>query len=290
MRLSSRFLLIALLAIPFSACDETGGKVEDVDVALEDAVAARQSGNLQQAVTLLEEALVLEPSNPKVRVELATTLLQQDDIDLLDLNQIGEFVTTATGTRHGTTQARHGSCAVASDPTAKVFDPTAFSGFDNLVRHLQTLKRASELLSPVIPASLQGFDICTSIVDGQFAYDRTGAISALRAQGLTETQVAQALAVNALNKFLEAYLFITTEVNQTATWYRKADGSIVICVDDEDAFETQVRSAVTGLGEAVLSLDARASILGSSSVAAEIVDVVLDAYETARDGIADFCD
>ena len=287
-----RLFLFALLLAPLAACDETGAVSDDVDVVVDDAVVARQQGDYATAVTLLEGALADEPSNPEVRVELATTLLERDDVDLLDIERIGTFLTNAAGVANGSAGAagRTAACAAASDPTAEAFDPTDVGDFDALVGALQTIARAGELLSTVIPAELQGFDICTSIADGAFVYDRAGVLADLRAQGLSDGQVAQALAVNALNSFIDAYLFVTTEVAQQTTWYRLADGSITVCVDDEAAFEADTRSAIAGFGEAVLSLDARAALLGSSSVAAEIVEIALDAYEDVRDAIADYCD
>ena len=286
-----RLLLAALVLVPLAACDETGGTSSDVDVTVNDAVVARNQGDFDTAVTLLERAFESEPQNPRVRVELATTLLQRDDVDLLDIDRIGTFISETAGTAvPAPAQVARGGCAAASDPTATAFDPTDVADFDELLGAIETIARADELLDAVIPSELQGFDICTSIDDGAFVYDQPAALAALRSQGLSEAQVAQALAVNALAEFIEAYVFITEEASQQATWYRLADGSVTICVDDQDAFEAQVRSAVEGIGEAVVSLDARAAVVGSDSAAADIVEVALDAYEEVRDAIGDYCD
>lgn len=290
-----RLLLAALLLFPLAACDETTGLDASVDVVVDDAIAARQGGDLPAAVSLLEGAFEREPSNATVRVELATTLLQRDGLDLLDLERISRFLTTAgdaeasaSATEAGTSAPR-ASCAVANDPTAQAFDPTDVEGFDEIKDHLETIGRAADLLSPVIPDALQGFDACSSVVDGALSYDRDGALAGLGAQGLSENQIAQALAVNALARFLDAYLFIADELPQQTTWYRLADGSITICVDDEDALRASAEQAVEDLGEAVLSLDARATLLGAESVAADIVEQALDAYEDLRDAVADYC-
>ena len=93
-------LLAALCLLPLSACDEVGPNLtfeEGVDVAIDDAVLARESGDYAQAVSLLSQALEAEPTNAVVRVELATTLLQRDGIDLVDLDRVGQYLTTFTG-------------------------------------------------------------------------------------------------------------------------------------------------------------------------------------------------
>ena len=287
--LTVRVLLALLLLLPLAACDETTGLDASVDVVVDDAVAAREGGDVAAAVALLEGAFERAPESAEVRVELATTLLQRDGLDLLDLDRVSRFLTSTSGADGRMGAARGAGCAAAADPTARPFDPVDVEGFEEWVDKVETLTRAGELLEPVIPAELQGFDVCTSVVDGALSYDRDGALAALAAQGLSPSQVAQALAVNALSRFLEAYVFVADEMPQ-ATWYRLADGSIAICADDEQALRQSAQAAVRDVGEAVLSLDARAALLGAESVAAEIVEQALDAYQDLRGAVADFCD
>lgn len=291
LRLPLRGLLAALLLLPLAACDETGGFAEDVNVAVDDAVIARQSGNYTLAVSILRDALQRAPENAEVRVELATTILERDGVNLLDIDRISQFLTTGAsgGTARPTDPGARAACAYASDPTAEAFDPTDLVGFDDLMEHAASIEETLDLLAPVMPAALQTLDVCTSIVDGELVYDRAGAIADLRSQGLSDAQIGQALAVNALAKFVDAYLFVTTELPEQTTWYRLADGSIAICVDDPEALQAQAEVAVAHIGEAVLSLDARAAHLGASSAATEIVDLALDAYEDVRDALGFYC-
>ena len=288
-----RVLLAALLLLPLAACDETTGAGADVSVVVDDAVAARQGGRFDQAVTLLRGALDREPDNAEVRVELATTLLQRDGIGLVDLDRVGRFLAgPAEGRRAAASPgARRGSaCDLADDPTAETIDPTDFYGFDEIQAKLETLAEADRALSTVIPEALRGFDVCTSVVDGALVYDREGALRELAEQGLSEAQVAQALAVNALTTFLDAYAFVAGELPQQATWYRRADGSIAICLADEGALRAEIEGAVADIGGAVLSLDARAALIGPGSTAAEVVGVALDAYQQLRSAVDDYCD
>ncbi|WP_412061060.1 tetratricopeptide repeat protein [Rubrivirga sp. IMCC45206] len=283
--------LLAVLLLPLSACDEVGPLSIDggVDVAVDDAVIARDQGNFDDAVALLEGALAQEPANSKVRVELATTLLQRDGIDLLDLDRIGQFLTeTATGSGTGRTAAR-GGCAFANDPTATVFDPTEVEGFDELLAGAGTLDRAEGLLDGVVPPAVTDFQLCTSVADGELVYDQAGAIADLGAEGLTGAQQTQTLAVSALTDFVDAYLYVSEELPPSTVWYRLADGSIALCADDEAELRDAAEAPIQAFGQAVLALDTRAELLGGSSVATEVVEVALDAYTELQESVVGYC-
>ena len=285
-------LLAALCLLPLSACDETGPGLtleQGVDVAVDDAILARDRGDYAQAVDLLGQALESEPTNAVVRVELATTLLQRDGIDLIDLDRVGQYLTTFTGETGSAATAGRGVCSYASDPNAEAFDPAGVDGFEDILAYAATLEEAKDLLQGLLPDAIQSFDLCTTVVDGKLAYDREGAVADLRALGLSEDRIAQALAVSAVSTFMQAYLYISEELPETTTWYRLSDGSIAICADDEDAVREQAEDSIRGLGQALLSLDTRASLLGSGSVAAEIVDTALDVYIEFEDAVADYC-
>lgn len=288
MRLS--FLLLLLVALV--SCDEATGPDDDLGAVVSDAVAARQAGDYGRAVDLLEGALGRAPADPVVRVELATTLLQRDGLDLLDIDRIGRFLSQAgdaVQTAPARTSASGATCAAADEPGAEPFELAGVEGFDEIVANVESLTRAGEMLDPVIPAALRGFDVCTSVVGGALAYDREGAIAELEAQGLSREQVTQALAVNALARFLNAYRSVS-DLAEQATWYRLADGSVVVCADDVDALRADAAPAVRDIGQAVLSLDARASLVGPNSVAADVVAVALDAYRQLERAVGEACE
>ena len=286
-----RALLAALALLPLAACDETGGFSESVDLAVDDAVIARQSGDYDKAVTILKDAMRRAPENAEVRVELATTILERDGIDLLDVDRIAQFITrgAASAPAAPASLAGRASCAYAADPSATPFRLEDLEGYEELVAEVEGIDEASAALDAVIPDAIQGFSVCSSVKGGALAYDRAGALQALRDQGLSETQVAQALAVNALAQLTSAYIFITEKVEQETTWYRLADGSIAVCVEDAEALKAQAEAPVRAFGEAVLSLDARAAVLGRTSTASDLVAVALDAFEEVRDAVAETC-
>ena len=288
---SARTGLAALALFPLAACDETGGAVQDdVEVAVGDAVIARANGDHDAAAVILRRALEKEPENPQVRVELATTLLDQGGVDLLDLDRIARFVSGGAGDARRASMAAArtsgGACAPASDPSATPFALRDVPGYADLEAESERIREADETLDPVVPAALQSFDVCSSVVDGALAYDRDGAVRDLRGQDLSETQIRQALAVNGLAQLVESYAHLA---DADVTWYRLADGSIDACADDEAAFEVRAEESAAGFGEAILSLDTRAHLLGEGSAAGEVVDLVLDAYDDFEDAVGDYC-
>ena len=285
-----RPLLAALALLPLAACDETGAAA-DVETAVDDAVLERSRGNHTAAAVILRRALEKAPENAEVRVELATTLLDQGGVDLLDLDRITRFVTdqAGAGRRGSAARAAGGACRYASDPTATPFDLDDVEGYPELEAEVERIREADETLDPVIPAALQSFDVCSSVVDGALVYDRDGAVRDLRDQDLTETQVRQALAVNGLTQLVSSYAHLAEAAEGTVTWYRLEDGSIDVCADDEAALEARAEEAAGGFGEALLSLDARAFLLGEGSAAGDVVDLVLGAYDDFEDAIGDYC-
>lgn len=291
MKLRLSWLLAALLILPLSACDETGGSTStNVDLAVSDAVTARQSGDYAQAVTILEEALQANPQSAPVRVELAATVMERDGIDLLDLDRIASFVTDGAATTQAATRSSsRNACAYAADPTAVEFDPADAADLPDIKAKRSTIKETLVLLDEILPEALTGFDICTTIVDGELVYDHAAAAAHLRGKGLSNDQVARLLAVNALARFLDAYLFVTEDVTAQTTWYRLADGSIGVCADDEEALETQARDAVDGIGQSLLSLDLRSRTFAPGSASSEIVTLAVDAFEEIRDAVGEYC-
>ena len=274
-----RTLLAAVLALTLVGCDETTALDADPSVLVLDAVAAREAGDHPLAVELLERAYERAPDDPVVRVELATTLLQRDGLDLLGLERIGRFLADGAGASSDGARVAN-RCAQASAPDAQTFRLADVEGFGELVAHAETVSRAADLLAAVVPATLQRFDVCTSVADGALVYDRDGALAELA--GLGRERAAQALAVHALAQFFDAYLAVSARLDQEVTWVRLAD--------DPGALRAGAQVAVGHLGQAALALDARAGLVGSGSLTADVVAVALDAYETVRDALGVRCD
>jgi hypothetical protein len=291
--------LALLSTLAFTAgCDS--GAADDFDALLADARIARQSGDLAGAIGLYEDALRLDPASAVTRTELASTHLEQADVDLLDLSEFVDFLTDAAGSAaQGPTANAHGGCGYASDPTATVFDPRDVVNFEEVFAHRDVIQLAVAILqgggpvpgNAVIPAGITTFNVCTGIQDGQIVMDRDAALAAMSAQGLTDQQIASALAVDALSRFIDAYFFLTVDVPQQTTWYRLADGSIGVCADDADQLRVDAEDAVQGMGRGLAGLDLRAYALDADAgdPVRQLVDDAVDAYTAVEDDLAPYC-
>ncbi|MDT0632022.1 hypothetical protein RQM47_01370 [Rubrivirga sp. S365] len=291
-----RTILAALVLLPLAACDETGGAAfTNVETALNDAVVERGKGNYEAAALLLRGALEREPENAEVRVELATTLLDQGGVGVLDIDRIARFMTEQAGSTEagGARRAQatpNGACEHASDPAAVPFGLADVGGYAKLKAEDARIREADEALRSVVPSAIRGFDVCQSVAGGALVYDRDGALRDLRARDLSETQVRQALAVNGLTQLVSSYTRLAEAADRTATWYRLADGSVGVCADDEAALEASAREAAAGFGQALLSLDARAFLLGEDAAGSDVADIALDAYDEVERAVGDYCD
>jgi tetratricopeptide (TPR) repeat protein len=287
----------ALLA----ACD-AGSSADDAATLLTDARIARQAGDLDEAVRLLEEALALDPASAPVRTELASAYLEGEGVDVLDVDRLGLYLTEEAGGAGATAAvpgpgARVGAaCAYGDDPTAEPFDPRGMEGYPEIEAARGVLQEALALLHeppsgerPVMPASLRTLELCSAVVDGALNYDREAALADLRAAGLSDTEIATALAVNASARFFDAYFFVVEDIPQQTAWYRLADGRIGVCAEDEEALRAQSEEALADLFEALVSLDLRAQLLGGSSTSAEIVARAVEAYEELRAFLGPVC-
>ena len=294
-------LMALLLLAPGCDSDGAGG----FDDLLADARIARQSGQLDAAVRLYEQALALDPDSAPVRVELAATVLARAEVNLLDLDRIALFLTETTG---GAVDAPIGAsagiqpltCPDAADPTAQPFDPTDVEGYAELEAQRAAVDEVLAILQgagpveggdAVIPPGLRLADGCGGVENGQLVYDRAAALAYLRAAGLSDADIATALAVHATARLVDAYLFVATDLPQQTAWYRLADGGVGVCAADPIALRAQATVAVADFGEALTALDLRAEVLGAGAddPARTLVQTVLDAYEAIREDLGPYC-
>ena len=293
------FALVALLALlPLQGCDETSG-LRTADDLVTDARIARQAGDLDQAVTLLEDAFAADASDPVVRTELASTLFQQEGLDLADIDRIAEFLLQNTDglatPAAPATAAKGANCPYEEDASAEPFDPRDLDGYIEYVESDATIDRVLELLAPIIAAELRPADfLCTGIVDGELNYDADGALQQMRDADpeMTDELIAAALAVNASARLLSAYNFVVTDIAPLTDWYRLDGGALGVCMTGttEAKLREMSAEAVADIGEALTSVDLRARVLDNPSSTAELVQLVLDAYEEVRSEIGPYCE
>ena len=285
------------LLLIVSGCDESIPTApEDL---LTDARIARQSGDVDTAVDLLERAHETDRANPVIRVELASSLFEQAGLNISDLDRIAEHLREGRGSGLAvpvlpTASAKGGSCPYASDPTATPFDPRDLDEYQEYLDEAEVAERVRDLLDPIITDELRPDDaICSSIEGGVLNYDPDTALAALRGADpdLTDDQIASMLAVNALAETMVTYLFLSEDLREELAWYRLEDESLVVCpvgITNEELIELAEEPAAS-LGEALFSTDLRARILGSGEASTELVDEVLDLYEEFRGDLAPYC-
>ena len=307
---SLRFVLGAaflLVATPFflAACD--GGDVaSDVESLLIDARIARQSGDIDRAIALLESAMAQAPENAPVRVELSSAYLDRADVDLFDVDRVALFLTTydegSGAISSSPVESVGASCQYEDDPSAQPFDPGEYEGYVDLYSDRDLIESVLGLLNgaeptggdlSIMPEELRVLSLCQGIVDGQLIYDRDAALASMRALGLSDDEITTALAVNAVARFFEAYFFVVEDIPQQTSWYHlegAGGDSIGVCGDDPDALREQVEGALQDLGESVTSLDLRNYVLGGGTTSQELVQHVLDAYEAIEEDLGPYCE
>lgn len=289
---------LLLLPVLLIACD--GGRADDFDSLLIDARLARQAGDLDESVSLYEDALRLEPTSAVARIELAAVYLARADVDLIDLDRFALHLTEGTAAPAPAPSAT-GGCVYSQIPGAVPFDPRDIAQFEGLVAERGVIRLAVETVAgggvvpggtPVMPPALRAIDLCDGIENGALVYDRSGAIASLRSLGLDDRQIAAALAVNAVALLIDAYLFLNEDVPQQTTWWRLPNGALGICSDDPEALRVQAEAAIMDFGEALTSLDLRAETLDlhPGDPSRQLVSDAIEAYEAIEGDLGPVCE
>ncbi len=124
---------------------------DDPTVLLDDARIAMQNGDPQKAVDFLEKALAKAPENPEIRIELSAALFQANEIDLLVMKDLAEFISddqSTTSFSGGIAQKSPPACNFRDeiDTTTRI-DFNIDPAYLLLLENEETLQRAVELLS-----------------------------------------------------------------------------------------------------------------------------------------------
>ena len=142
--------LVMLIAAGCNAFEFMYGSPDstDPDVILEDARIALQSGDAEKAVDLLEKALEKAPSNQEIRIELSSALFQANDIDLLVMKDLADFISEEkppSASKYP--QQQDASCTFSEPPeTTRILQFEAEEAYLQLANNTETLDRAIELL------------------------------------------------------------------------------------------------------------------------------------------------
>lgn len=300
------FAVVALAAIAgCNVLDPVYGEGGSVENLLEDARHARARQDFNRAVALLEDALAQDPANRQVRTELAGTLLQREDLNLLDVVDVADHVLEALGRDLGARGTAADFCTFSADEPASPFDPLGIDGYAAIAEADPVLGYVIELLRgaddqgshAVIPDLLEAVDLCAAITPRGLDYDREPILAALRAgfsgtSAQIDRQVNAALDVYVTAVVLDTYRAIF-EAQVPVRWYiYGADQDrLGYCTDagDFSVIEQNAEAQIPRLGRAVLALDLRLANSGGSSDLETLLDDVVEVYDRFRGDLTSFC-
>jgi|GEM_PF-2900447 len=147
------FFAIALCMLIAAGCnafefmyDENSN---DPDIMLEDARIALQSGDAEKAIELLERALENAPESQEIKIELASALFQANEIDLLTMKDMAEFISDSeSASASKTTQSYNATCSFNEAPaTTRTLHFEAEDAYLQLLGNTETLERTLDLLA-----------------------------------------------------------------------------------------------------------------------------------------------
>ncbi len=186
----------------------------DPDVLLDDARIAMQNGDPEKAVAFLEKALEKAPNNPEIRIELSGALFQANDIDLLVMKDLAEFISddqTATSFAGGIAHKSLPACNFTDevDTTTRI-DFNIDPAYLLLLNNVEVLDRALELLSSTLESE--------------------------EAQALTDHVRSNAHLMRAIANMATSVIEIKQQADAAeASLHRLRSGNIGYCAADEAA-------------------------------------------------------
>lgn len=242
----------------------------DPDVLLEDARIAMQNGDPQQAVDFLEKALEKAPQNPEIRIELSAALFQANDIDLLVMKDLAEFISDDQAAAN-----RAGDIVQKSAPACNFrdeIDTTTRITFDidpaylQLLNNVDVLDRAVELLANTLESEA--------------------------ASALSDHVRSNAHLMRAIANMATSVIAIKQQADASeATLHRLRNGNIGYCAADEQALaqlETFILcEQLPVIDEAVADLVNRQALFSTGE--SELADAVTAARAEISNAITRSC-
>ncbi len=268
---------------------DEGGSIENL---VDDARFARDNGDFDRAVDLLEDAFEHDDENPEVRLELSSTLMQRDNLNLLDLERVTQHLLSAVESEAGTGMRGFAAdtCTFDAGEAAVPFDPTAVEDYDDITGAGATLARVTELLnehegieSPGMPTELTSLNICSAIDGGTLNYDRDAVLAAVNDRFGDDAAATRALTVNAVALTLQAYVALFEQPDLPVDWFIVDGDDLGACMAESqfDLFVERAQGEVDRVGQALISLDLLLQNTGNDEYA-EYVDDALEVYQTVE--------
>ena len=296
-------LAVALVMAGCNVLDaayEEGGSVENL---IEDAAHARTNQDFERAEALLRQAFEQAPGNPVVRLDLASTLMQGEALNLLDLEAVTSYLLDEIEAEGGQARgAQADTCTWNSDEPTRPFNPRAAEGYDEFADAAPVLAEVVRLLNspasptapPVLPAGLSELDPCTVVQGGVLAHDRDALLADLNDHfGGNARRVNAALTMNAVALTLGAYLGIFESPEVPVDWFlvgETGDARVGFCTGREDlvSFEENIYTNLDAIAEAFFSLDLLIYNGGNTDLQVYL-DEALALYTTFEGSFEGFC-
>lgn len=278
-------LLFAAGCNVFEGAYEEGESL-DPRLLLEDADVALQRGDPQRAVVYLEKALAQVPEPGRLRhtvqIKLATSLLMAHDVDVRTLQRLAvDLQARVDAAKQGA--ARKGQTAVCNFPDTHTrgeeITLANVDGYAEINASEEALARIRALVDEVMayagPAQSGRYDI-----DARMAQ--------LRAEGLSDALIADALAAGAVAYLGTTYQKLAQAGGEQIHWYAVTPPGgqpyVGYCAPSEALVQELLEVVACDLGNgnfAVALLEARATLpqFTDGAIAAEVAREAREAYE-----------
>lgn len=275
------------------------GQADDPQALYQDAQDALRRGDLIVAIDHLRQALDMQPEGAlaaRIRITLATALLEQHQINVLTLSRIGEVFTGKTRTT-AVTKTSALACKFPASYDREQFDPQQSINFQRLgsAPSQDAVAEAQDLLNRVF-AQTETSGVAFSCNE----QDLDASIAFLQSLNVSDEQIAELLVNYAVVLTTRSYIdVVNVGGNQTTFYYvtppQSGTDFVSVCFPDAntcDAATASVMADLDDFGCAAMLLNKRAELLGTSSsatVALDVAALAADAYDALAKGLSQPC-
>ena len=194
----------------FEGLGGSGG--DDVEVLLADARTALANGDAEEAVEYLKSAHASDPDHSEVRIELVRARFEANDIDLISLQSVGNFLINGDNSKQSGRTPDQPLCTFDAGATSSsVIDFSQSDAYQQLSALIEVFEDASELLNAL------------------GASDRSELSTELEARLLLLRAFTRSFQV--IDEVHEAALERSVEL------HRLSDGSIGLCAEETEDLE-----------------------------------------------------
>lgn len=262
------FIATGCNAFEFMYSDDS----DEPEVLLDDARLALQTGDTDKAIELLTKALEKAPENAEIKIELSSALFQANDIDLLGMKELAEFISeppSVSGKQVSgmqTSDYTTDTCNFQSTLSATELQFTQSPAYQSLESNVDVLEQSIVLLSQTL--------------DNEEADD------------LAENLLSNGYLMRAISNMAISVIEVKLQADAAgAKLYRLPGGNIGYCANDAESLaqlETfVVCDKLPTINHAINDLISRQSLFSLGDT--ELVNAVSAARDHITDAITVSC-